>query len=532
MKENLSLGAKLKNVWEYKRTALLWTVLIVLVCLLMTSLFMQFSHAYFSSDAFAGIFLDHESVVGAVTVLLDDYVLMSLLLLLYAFCAFAFLSSLWTDDYADYYILLLLWSLTFYFFYGVNLFNPGGGALHYLVRSLADTLYQLSTIPLLLCLYIRTERYRTFVRYVLILEYLLCALFALLSVTGVLPTVLRYVEFVSDLLFCGALTGIMILGNKERKQGNDFYRLFCPMMSVLLIVIAVFTAIALIGSGDGFYLQQKAVEEIIHNLNLHPFREHYLQRYLLFVLLIILFIRILTELMHNKSIIRVLKYEKESAQGYAAAVRERIDEVRRVKHDTMLHINVCNMLYTQGEYQRLGEYLEKLQTDGQAIAPLQYSNNLMIDYLVMSFSRRAEKNQISLQTDIEILPELSISDSDLCSLLNNVLQNALEACLKLPDVSKRWIRLEIRADENKVYFTCVNSCNGYFIRNNGRYLTTKKSDSSSHGYGMGIIRDLCRQNGGAMAAQVDGMSFTIKVALPYHSENHERGTTNDFKEEN
>jgi hypothetical protein len=49
---------------------------------------------------------------------------------------------------------------------------------------------------------------------------------------------------------------------------------------------------------------------------------------------------------------------------------------------------------------------------------------------------------------------------------------------------------------------------------------------------MGIIRDLCRQNGGAMAAQVDGMSFTIKVALPYHSENHERGTTNDFKEEN
>ena len=169
----------------------------------------------------------------------------------------------------------------------------------------------------------------------------------------------------------------------------------------------------------------------------------------------------------------------------------------------------------------MGEYLEKLQTDGQAIAPLQYSNNLMIDYLVMSFSRRAEKNQIALQTDIEVLPELSISDSDLCSLLNNVLQNALEACLKLTDTSKRWIRLEIKADENKVYFTCINSCNGYFIRNNGRYLTTKKSDGSSHGYGMGIIGNLCRQNGGAMAAQVDGNRFTMKVALPYHSVNNE-----------
>ena len=515
------IRVKMKNAWEYKRAALLWTVLLALVFVLVAVLFLQFSDAYFSSDTLGQLLATNRAERGEIYVLLDDYVLMSFLLLLYALCAYAFLSQLWADDYTDYYILLLLWSLTFYILYGLNFFNPGGTPLHYLVRTMADTLYQLSAIPLLLCLYIRTERYRGFVRSVLIMEYVLCTLFALLSVTGLFPAVLAYLNLVCDLLLTCALAGILFLGYKEAKRGNEFYRLFCPIVSVMIMGMLALSLLAMLANGSGFYLQRKVLTELVFSYNLHPLREFYLQRYVLVALLIVLFIRLLTELMHNKSIIRVLGYEKESAQGYAAAVRERIDEVRRIKHDTMLHINVCNMLYEQGEYPRLGEYLQKLQTDGQAIAPLQYSNNLMIDYLVMSFSRKAEQRHIAMQTDIAVLPELSIPDSDLCSLLNNVLQNALDACAKLPDAQKRWIRLEIRADENKVYFTCINSCDGFVIMDKGRYMTTKQ-DGASHGYGMGIIRDLCRHNGGAMAAQVNGDRFTIKVALPYHLANNER----------
>lgn len=520
------LIAKAKQAWEYKRAALLWTALIVLIFLVVGTIFMRFSGQYFSSDLFGEIFSGEGEESGAIYVLLDDYVLLSFLLFLYALCAFAFLTQQWVSDSTDYYILLLLWSLTFYILYSLNMFNPGGGSMHYLVRTMSDTLYQLSAIPLLLCLYIRTQRYRGFVHSVLIIEYVLCTLYALLSVTGLFPVVLVYLEFVCDLLLACALAGILVLGYKEAKQGNGFYRLFCPLISVMIVGMLAVTLIAMVGGGDGMYMQRKVFLDLVQNFSLHSLREYYLQRFVLITLLIVLFIRLLTELMHNDSSIRVLQHEKESAQGYAAAVRERIDEVRRVKHDTMLHINVCNMLYAQGEYQRLGEYLQKLQTDGQAIAPLQYSNNLMIDYLVMSFSRKAEQKHIALQTDIEVLPEISISDSDLCSLLNNILQNAFDACMKLSDESKRWIRLEIRADENKVYFTCINSCDGFFLQHNGRYMTTKK-DGSPHGYGMGIISNLCRHNGGAMAVQPSGDRFTIKVALPHQSANNEGGMSND-----
>ena len=139
-----SIRAKIKTAWEYKRAALLWTVLVVMVFVAVAALFMHFSDAYISSGNLAQLFLEEAEPDGMVYMLLDDYVLMSFLLLLYALCAMSFLTQLWNDDVADYYILLLLWSLTFYILYGLNLFNPGGGSLHYLVRTMADTLYQQS----------------------------------------------------------------------------------------------------------------------------------------------------------------------------------------------------------------------------------------------------------------------------------------------------------------------------------------------------------------------------------------------------
>lgn len=510
-----ALKSRMHNAWEYKRAALLWTVLLGVVFLAIVVLFVRFTDAYITSGIFTGLIANGQDPAGVIYVLLDDYVFMSFLLVLLASCCFTFLSQLWADEVADYYVLLLIWSLAFHLLYGLNLFNPGGGSVHYLVRMLSESLYQLSLIPLLLCFFMKTKQHRGLVRTILVAEYVLCILFVLLSVTGLFPQVMRVVSFACDAFCCAAVIMLLIIGFRESAKGSGFYRMFCWLLAVELVGMSVLGLLSLIGEGGGMYLQRKVILELIEHMNLHPLREYFLQRVVLINLMLILFITYVSELMHNKMSVRVLNYEKESAQGYAAAVRERIDAVRRVKHDTMHHINACNMLYSQGEYQRLGEYLKKLQTDGEAIQPLQYSNNLMIDYLVMSFSGKAEAQGISLQTDIAILPELSVSDSDLCSLLNNVLQNALEACLRIPDPGMRWIRLEIHADENKVFFTCINSCDGYFVQDSGRYLTTK-SDGTSHGYGMSIIQGLCSRNGGAMATEVNGNRFTVKVALPYH----------------
>ena len=83
MKQKPLIRAKIKNAWDYKRTALLWTVILALIFLFVAALFLQFSDAYFSSDAIKELLADERAEIY---VLLDDYVLLSFLLLLYALC--------------------------------------------------------------------------------------------------------------------------------------------------------------------------------------------------------------------------------------------------------------------------------------------------------------------------------------------------------------------------------------------------------------------------------------------------------------
>ena len=256
-----SIQDMIKNAWEYKRAALLWTVLSVMVFVPICVLFLQYTDTYLSAENMKALLQDGQS--DLIRVLLDNYVVTVLLLLGFVFTAYSFLSQLWNDDIADYYILLLMWSLLFYILYSLNLFNAGHGALPYIIDTLADTLYQLSAVPLLLCLYMRTERYRGFLRTVLVIEYVLCTLFALLSVTGLFPAVLAYVTFVSDLLLCCALAGILVLGYTEAKQGNRFYRLFCPLVSVLVLGMVVVTLIAVLNENSGLYLQRIAFYKLV-----------------------------------------------------------------------------------------------------------------------------------------------------------------------------------------------------------------------------------------------------------------------------
>ena len=88
-----TLKNRVKNAWEYKRAAFLWTVLSVLVFAVILGMFVQFTDAYFTSGIFTDLITGAQDLQSVIYVLLDDYVLMSFMLFLLACCCFAFLKN-------------------------------------------------------------------------------------------------------------------------------------------------------------------------------------------------------------------------------------------------------------------------------------------------------------------------------------------------------------------------------------------------------------------------------------------------------
>ena len=245
-------------------------------------------------------------------------------------------------------------------------------------------------------------------------------------------------------------------------------------------------------------------------------RRFVLQNILLYSVVGDLIIRYLSEYMFKREVRRTLEAESALAKEYAINVRTRVDEVRTIKHDIKNHINLLNMYYSKGQYDKLGEYLGQLNTEIVEIKPLTYSKNQLVDYILMSYSEKFKNEGFEFTAFAPVQDDLPIPDSELCSLVTNILSNALEACKKSCKDTEGFVRYRMSMTKSKIQIKCENSCDKKKnISPTQNVLETEKSNKSgSHGYGMGIIKNICEKHGGAILFSAEDGVFTLNAVLP------------------
>lgn len=109
--------------------------------------------------------------------------------------------------------------------------------------------------------------------------------------------------------------------------------------------------------------------------------------------------------------------------------------------------------------------------------------------------------------------EIPIQDSDLCAVFANSLDNAIEACDKLPE-DQRHISIKARTDKGLFVLKVQNPSIGKTVLQNGIPTTTKK-DQHSHGFGLPSIREIAARYDGSMEiTEAEGM-FTLLVYFPF-----------------
>lgn len=141
------------------------------------------------------------------------------------------------------------------------------------------------------------------------------------------------------------------------------------------------------------------------------------------------------------------------------------------------------------------------------------TKNEAVNIILTEKSLLCEKNQIQLTCIIDEKPLSIIAVPDLYSILGNILDNAIEAVLKIPDSAKRVISLNISSAHNMLLIHCENFYHEPVVMKDGMPVSDK-GDLDYHGFGMKSIKYLVEKYHGTLSILTDDSIFYIDILIP------------------
>ena len=208
---------------------------------------------------------------------------------------------------------------------------------------------------------------------------------------------------------------------------------------------------------------------------------------------------------------RIERFQSELIEKQVREIQNMYKQVRGWRHDYRNHIQNMKIQLAQGNYAELDSYLDSLADDLTTVDTVIKTGNVMADAILNSKLSVAEKLNIRINVKANIPNNIPLSDVELCAVLGNLLDNAAEACTKLPE-SDRFMRIYIGCLKNQLYMSVQNSA-GDVKKIAGRYLSTKQSDGE-HGYGIFRIDRVAKKYGGYVNRQNEEGVFATEIMVP------------------
>lgn len=186
--------------------------------------------------------------------------------------------------------------------------------------------------------------------------------------------------------------------------------------------------------------------------------------------------------------LRLLRQQISIQTENYTALKKNYSVQRKSTHEFERHIQVLRDLLDQKEYETAQDYVRQLQTDRTLKVFSITSNNPVIDVVLNQKHQVAQENGIKMRVKVNDLSSVSIKTNELVVLLSNLLDNAIEACLKL--VQNREIVCSI-LKEDSIYISIRNTSEPVTILHGD--IPTTKQDATEHGYGLPAVKYILNQ---------------------------------------
>lgn len=228
----------------------------------------------------------------------------------------------------------------------------------------------------------------------------------------------------------------------------------------------------------------------------------------LVIFIIVLARYVLTRLVDK----RLSNYQNDLISKQYNEVENIYKQMRGWKHDYHNHIQAMKAYLELERYKDMDIYLDELAMDLTDIDTIVKTGNIMVDSILNSKLSLAISRDIHINAKAIVPKDLQVLDIDLCVIIGNLMDNAMEATIKIKDPKHRFIRVYIREMKGQLYISITNSVGGEVKKINLEYITTKLG--LNHGFGLKRIDKIVNKYNGFVNRQNEEGVFATEITLP------------------
>ena len=204
-------------------------------------------------------------------------------------------------------------------------------------------------------------------------------------------------------------------------------------------------------------------------------------------------------------------YQRELIETHYREVDNMYRQMRGWRHDYRNHIQTMKAYAAVGDWEAIRHYLDLLDEDLTTVDTIIKTGNPMTDAILNSKISLAKAKGIAVTADAHIPVKLSFSEIDLCCIIGNLFDNAIEASMKLPP-EQRLIRVYMDMKNTQLYISFTNFTAGKKLRKEGKLFRSTKGEG--HGLGLVNIDAIVDRLEGYISRNSEDGAFTTEILLP------------------
>lgn len=208
-----------------------------------------------------------------------------------------------------------------------------------------------------------------------------------------------------------------------------------------------------------------------------------------------------------------LTLQLKSANHQLSVLQSTQEQAVVYRHDLRHHFSLIGRYLEENHPQKALEYIRQARKDIEDFTPKRYSENNAFNLILSAFDAKAKASGVAFAVSADLPRSLSVSETELCALLANGLENAIAAAARVEAEAFRTVRLSCHLHKGNLLILIENGFTGQVVMKDG----LPQSQAKGHGFGVKSMALIVEKHNGYCSFTAKDGIFTLKIVLPPNS---------------